>query len=89
MLACRSYSRGRTVSTQGSPRSVHTPKLSRSFATQPRAKLSRFDEKEVDYNSLFNNLEKWRTAQPKSAPLTLAEKILYAHLDDPKQKVRT
>jgi hypothetical protein len=57
----------------------------RGFAT---AKFSRFEtDKTINYATIQENLEKWRKATDTTKPLTLAEKILYAHLDDAKQKV--
>lgn len=60
--------------------------------------MSKFDEKSLDYFKLLRNLEtvKKRYFQETShwiffrlsRPLTLAEKILYAHLDDPHNAVR-
>lgn len=49
--------------------------------------MSKFDEKEVDYSKITSNLEKWRKIQGGSKKLTLAEKILYSHLDDLSTKV--
>ncbi|KAA0191357.1 Aconitase 3-isopropylmalate dehydratase large and Aconitase A isopropylmalate dehydratase small [Fasciolopsis buskii] len=43
--------------------------------------MSKFDEKSLDYFKLLRNLE--TVKKRLSRPLTLAEKILYAHLDDP------
>jgi aconitase A len=62
----------------------------RGFASAAKtANLSRFEQKKLDYESITNNLEKWRKNQKKNRPLTLAEKILYSHLDSPSQNVRT
>jgi len=58
----------------------------RSFAS---AKLSRLEQdKKIDYDKIQSNLENWRKGTDHTKPLTLAEKILYAHLDDTKQKVQ-
>lgn len=57
----------------------------RGYAT---AKFSKFEsDKTINYATIQENLEKWRKATDTTKPLTLAEKILYAHLDDAKQKV--
>jgi hypothetical protein len=51
------------------------------------AKMSRLENSSIDYSKSTANLEKWRVATQSTQPLTLAEKILYSHLDDSKQKV--
>lgn len=52
------------------------------------ARLSRFEtDKYVNYEKIHHNLEKWKKAQAISRPLTLTEKILYGHLDNPTQKI--
>ncbi|VDP94710.1 unnamed protein product [Echinostoma caproni] len=47
--------------------------------------MSRFDKKELDYSKLSKNLE--IVKKRLNRPLTLAEKILYAHLDNPQNAV--
>ena len=47
--------------------------------------MSRFDNQSVDYDRLKKNLNIVRDRLQR--PLTLAEKIVYAHLDDPKYQV--
>jgi len=64
----------------------HRVRNSRGFATAA-PKLSRFDEKTLDYKPIVETLEKWKKKQAKSKPLTLAEKILYGHLEDPSQNI--
>jgi len=61
----------------------------KGFATTKpaNAKFSRFDTKNIDYETVGVNLDKYQKSQGKSKPLTLAEKILYSHLDNPTQKV--
>ncbi len=49
--------------------------------------MSRLDEAIIDYGKLESNLEKWKQKTDTTRPLTLAEKILYSHLDDVSQKV--
>jgi len=63
------------------------PAGARSFSTKT-AKLSKFDEKPLSYEPYLNTLEKWKKSQDQSKPLTLAEKILYGHLEDGTQKVQ-
>jgi len=65
-----------------------TAKVStRGFASG--AKFSRFDEKNIDYEAIGSKLEKFRKSQKTNAgPLTLSEKILYGHLDDPTTQVQ-
>jgi len=46
--------------------------------------MSKFDNKPVDYDKLKSNLSIVRDRLQR--PLTLAEKIVYAHLDDPKNQ---
>jgi hypothetical protein len=64
---------------------------SRTMATsnakaQP-AKMSRFEAgKFIDYGKMISNLNRYRKAS-NNKKLTLAEKILYSHLDDPSQEV--
>ena len=48
--------------------------------------MSRFDTKTIDYDHLVKNLD--IVQQRLGTPLTLAEKVLYSHLDDPKGQVR-
>ena len=48
--------------------------------------MSRLDQSHfIPYEKLAVNLEKYRKSSP--GKLTLAEKILYAHLDNPTQKI--
>jgi aconitate hydratase len=58
--------------------------VSRNAST---AKMSRLETNSIDYSKITNNLEKWRASTQSTQPLTLAEKILYSHLDDTKQQV--
>ncbi|KAL3320126.1 aconitate hydratase [Cichlidogyrus casuarinus] len=46
--------------------------------------LSKFDEKKLDYEKLVSNLRSVK--KTLNRPLTLSEKILYSHLDDPNTK---
>ncbi len=78
----------------GKKASIISPELKEIFflvfcqrRTMAGAKMSRFDEKQIDYEKIQSNLEKWRKSQPAAKKLTLAEKILYGHLDDPTTKV--
>jgi len=58
----------------------------RGFANT--AKFSKFDEKTIDYEKIGANLEKYKKSQKKAAgPLTVTEKILYGHLDEPTTQV--
>jgi len=63
-----------------------TQNAPRGFATAKTAKLSRFDKENVNYDKINENLTKWKKAQPKSPKLTLAEKLVYGHLDNPQQQ---
>ncbi|KAF8561086.1 hypothetical protein P879_07032 [Paragonimus westermani] len=47
--------------------------------------MSKFDKKELDYQTLGQNLSIVKRRLDR--PLTLAEKILYSHLDDPKNAI--
>eukprot|EP01112_Ceratiomyxa_fruticulosa_P018940 TRINITY_DN6128_c0_g1_i1.p1 TRINITY_DN6128_c0_g1~~TRINITY_DN6128_c0_g1_i1.p1 ORF type:complete len:866 (-),score=230.58 TRINITY_DN6128_c0_g1_i1:134-2731(-) len=59
----------------------------RGFATSTNtANMSRFEkDKKIDYGKIERTLNEFRKHHNK--PLTLAEKILYSHLDDPASKV--
>jgi len=46
--------------------------------------MSRFDKQAIDYDKLSATLQRYRKTSPKK--LTLAEKILYSHLEDPTQE---
>eukprot|EP01114_Cavostelium_apophysatum_P019331 TRINITY_DN619_c0_g1_i1.p1 TRINITY_DN619_c0_g1~~TRINITY_DN619_c0_g1_i1.p1 ORF type:complete len:774 (+),score=241.27 TRINITY_DN619_c0_g1_i1:129-2450(+) len=59
-------------------------KQGKSFAT---AKFSKFDDKQINYDAIGANLEKWKKFQKISKPLTLAEKLLYGHLDNPNTNI--
>ena len=48
--------------------------------------MSRFDSKTINYETLAKNLD--IVQQQSGEKLTLAEKVLYSHLDDPKGQVR-
>ncbi|TPP65154.1 Aconitase [Fasciola gigantica] len=48
---------------------------------QNKVPMSKFDQRCLDYSRLRKNLETVKNRL--SRPLTLAEKILYSHLDDP------
>ncbi|THD21814.1 Aconitate hydratase mitochondrial [Fasciola hepatica] len=48
---------------------------------QNKVPMSRFDQRSLDYSRLRKNLETVKNRL--SRPLTLAEKILYSHLDNP------
>ncbi len=51
------------------------------------AKMSRLETSaEVPYKKLYDRLSQFRKAAPKK--LTLAEKIIISHLDDPLQLVK-
>jgi hypothetical protein len=50
--------------------------------------MSRLDEATIDYGKLEANLETWKRKTDTTRPLTLAEKVVYSHLDDLSQKVR-
>lgn len=73
-------------------KSVHSfsPKVTqnsvRGFATAKTAKLSKFDKENVNYEQINANLTKWKQLQQKSPKLTLAEKLVYGHLDNPQQQ---
>jgi len=67
----------------GLNRNVVSAGSRRGYATAPKAKLSRFDKGHIDYDKIASTLEKYKSSQAKSTPLTLTEKILYGHLEDP------
>jgi hypothetical protein len=48
--------------------------------------MSRLEEKTIDYAKMTSNLENWKSKQNHKSPMTLTEKILYAHLDPSDQK---
>ncbi len=48
----------------------------------PRVPMSIHEDKVMDYNKLNENLKIVRAAMGNK-PLTLAEKIIYSHLDNP------
>ena len=58
-------------------------------STQGRARLSKFDGGHfINYGTLEKNLNAWKNnTNNTKTQLTLAEKILYAHLDDPSTKI--
>jgi len=66
-----------------SVRNTVVVKNARSYASKPSAKLSRFDKGTIDYEKIATTLDKYKSAQAKNVPLTLTEKILYGHLDEP------
>ena len=53
---------------------------------RPQVPLSRFDSVTLDYEKYKKKLEVVRSKLNR--PLTLSEKILYSHLDDPESQVR-
>jgi hypothetical protein len=58
----------------------------RGYAT---ARMNRLENNVIDYEKYAVNLETWRKKTDYgSKPLTLAEKILYGHLENPSQKVQ-
>ncbi|KAG5448899.1 aconitate hydratase [Clonorchis sinensis] len=61
----------------------HLPQLFSRFRPRVSTKvtMSRFDRVELDYHKLEHNIG--IVKQRLARPLTLAEKILYSHLDDP------
>eukprot|EP01116_Phalansterium_solitarium_P013607 TRINITY_DN30_c3_g1_i1.p1 TRINITY_DN30_c3_g1~~TRINITY_DN30_c3_g1_i1.p1 ORF type:complete len:781 (-),score=304.15 TRINITY_DN30_c3_g1_i1:491-2833(-) len=79
MLSSRSASCGHRIaaSLRGSS--------ARGYAST--ARMSRLEDYTLDYGKIFSNLEKWKKATNHTKPLTLAEKILYAHLDDPATQI--
>ena len=76
-----------TVSAQVRAMSqVWPPLLPATHSQHAQVPMSRFDTKPVNYESLAKTLD---VVQQKSGEqFTLAEKILYSHLDDPKGQVR-
>ncbi|KAF5398096.1 hypothetical protein PHET_08298 [Paragonimus heterotremus] len=58
----------------------------RIAVTRTKVTMSKFDQKELDYRTLSQNLSVIKRRLDR--PLTLAEKILYSHLDDPQNAVR-
>eukprot|EP00026_Physarum_polycephalum_P003036 Phypoly_transcript_03045.p1 GENE.Phypoly_transcript_03045~~Phypoly_transcript_03045.p1 ORF type:complete len:803 (-),score=160.07 Phypoly_transcript_03045:183-2411(-) len=47
--------------------------------------MSRFETEKIDYNKIDQRLKEYR--KHSAGPLTLGEKVLYGHLDDPSTKV--
>lgn len=67
-----------------------SPSLRRYLATPTSIPSSRLQEKDCTtlvppYERLLSTLDKVRHVLPKGAKLTLAEKILYAHLRNPEE----
>lgn len=60
--------------------------VSPMVAAAAKVAMSRFDTNPLPYEKLQQNLEVVKKRIGK--PLTLAEKVLYSHLDEPKTQVR-
>jgi len=82
MLASRFASGHKATPHNG----LHVRPTARFLATQT-AKMSRLEENTLDYEKMTSNLENWKRKQSHTKPLTLAEKVLYSHLDSPDQSV--
>lgn len=70
--------------------SQHVPSLKRYLATPTSIPSAKLQEKDCStivppYQRLLSTLDKVRDVLPKGAKLTLAEKILYAHLRNPEE----
>ena len=53
----------------------------RLFSTFPSARMSRLESSTINYSKLAATL--WTVRKALGRPLTLAEKVLYSHIDDP------
>ncbi|KAL5474055.1 hypothetical protein EMCRGX_G028628 [Ephydatia muelleri] len=75
--------RGAVLKTFSRPSSGGKRWLTHSAALSQKVPMSKFDkDKYVNYEALHNNVKIVR--ERLGRPLTLSEKILYGHLDDPK-----
>jgi homoaconitase len=83
MSAARSLPKGSSASFASPRRTLATP------ASLPK-QYDRLQEKDCStvtppYSRLINTLDKVREVLPRGSKLTLAEKILYAHLRNPEE----